>query len=291
MSSPSPKPNPRPVLFIGGGNMAGAIIRGALRAGVIASHSTVVAEPEESRRRELSELGLVTAPSAASALVALVQVELGVRSGPSGAIVLAIKPQMLGTVIESTPALSDHPRLMVSIMAGATRESLRLAMPGDHRIARVMPNLPISIGKGMTAIAEDPALPPDDARWIEILFNAGGDTILIDESLMDAFTAVAGSGPAYLFYLAEAMERAAHSIGFDPQTARRVVRQTITGAASLMSGENSDPASLRSAVTSKGGTTHAACTTLDREGVMEAFTQALTAARDRGRELSGARPM
>lgn len=290
MTSPSPKPNPRPVLFIGGGNMAGAIIRGALRAGVIASHSTVVAEPDESRRRELSELGLVTAPNAASALVALAQVELGVRSGPSGAIVLAIKPQMLSTVIESTPALSDARRLVVSIMAGATRESLGSAIPGGHRIARVMPNLPISIGKGMTAIAEDPALPPEDTRWIESLFNAGGATIRIDESLMDAFTAVAGSGPAYLFYLAEAMERAAHSIGFDPKTARRLVRQTIVGAASLMSGDDADPASLRSAVTSKGGTTHAACTTLDREGVMEAFTKALTAARDRGRELSGARP-
>ncbi len=266
--------------------MAGAIIRGALRAGVIASHTTVVAEPLEARRRELAELGLVTAPDASAALVSLREVEAGNQSAPTGAIVLAVKPQMLAAVIASTPSLQAQSRLIVSIMAGVTRESLARTIPGDHRFARVMPNMPISIGKGMTALAEDPTLPSEESLWIERLFNAGGSTIRIPESLMDAFTAVAGSGPAYLFYLAEAMERAAGAIGFDPQTSRLLVRQTLVGAASLMSGDDADPAALRAAVTSKGGTTHAACSALDSARVMEAFTKALTAARDRGQELS-----
>lgn len=283
-----PKVAPRPVLFIGGGNMAGAIIRGALKTGVLASHATIVAEPVESRRRELSMLGVITAPDATAALHAISQVELGTRTGPAGAIVLAVKPQMLADVIASTPAFAAFaPRLVVSIMAGVTREKLIHSLPGSHRIARVMPNLPISVGKGMTAIADDPALPPEDAKWVDRLFSAGGATVHLQEELMDAFTAVAGSGPAYLFYLAEALERAAHSIGFEPETARLIVRQTLDGAASLMTSDALDPATLRAAVTSKGGTTHAACTMLDNAGVMGAFTRALTAARDRGRELSG----
>lgn len=277
----------RPVLFLGGGNMAGAIIRGGLRAGVIASHATVVAEPIEAKRRELSGMGVVVAPDAERGLESLRLVEAGTRSGATGALVLAVKPQMLDEVVRTTPALASvgtAERLVVSIMAGVGRGRLARTLAPTARVARVMPNLPIGVGKGMTAIAEDVAMPTEDVRWIERLFGAGGETVLLREEMMDAFTAVAGSGPAYLFYVAEAMERAAVGIGFEADTARRIVRQTLVGASALMD-EGADPAALRAAVTSKGGTTHAACTALDESGVMAAFGRALTAARDRGREL------
>lgn len=279
----------RPVLFIGGGNMAGAIIRGGLRAGVISSHITVVAEPIEAKRRELAGMGVVVAPDAERGLELLRLVETATRCGATGALVLAVKPQMLAEVVRMTPALASvgtAERLVVSIMAGVRRSRLAAALAPTSRVARVMPNLPIGVGKGMTAIAEDAAMPVEDVRWIERLFGAGGETVLLREEMMDAFTAVAGSGPAYLFYVAEAMERAAIGIGFEAEMARRIVRQTLVGAGALMD-EGADPAALRAAVTSRGGTTHAACSALDEAGVMAAFSRALTAARDRGRELGG----
>lgn len=267
--------------------MAGAIVRGGLRAGVIASHATVVAEPIEARRRELSAMGVVVAPDAERGVESLRMVESGTNSGATGVIVLAVKPQMLPEVARTTPALcglATAERLVVSIMAGVGRGRASSFLAPTARVARVMPNLPIGVGKGMTAIAEDSAMPEDDVRWVERLFGAGGETVVLPEPMMDAFTAVAGSGPAYLFYIAEAMERAAIEIGFEAGMARRIVRQTLVGASALMD-EEVDPAALRAAVTSKGGTTHAACTALDESGVMEAFARALAAARDRGREL------
>src|SRR5690606_30719943 len=129
---------------------------------------------------------------------------------------------------------------------------------------------------------------PADAAFARTLFGAVGETVDLDEALMDAFTAVAGSGPAYLFYLAEAMARAAEGVGFDAATADRLVRATIVGAAGLLDADRGRPASeLRALVTSRGGTTAAATQRLDDAGVAEAFERAIVAARDRGRELAG----
>lgn len=276
---------PLPALFVGGGNMATAIITGGLRSGVLASHTTIVAEPDESKRKALSAIGVVTAPDAARGLESLALVEVATRS--TGAVVLAVKPQVLPRVVEDTPALKGMAdRLAVSIMAGMTRDRVRTLLGGTWRVARVMPNLPIGVGKGMTAITEDGSMAPAEVAWIERLFGAGGKSVHLPEAMMDAFTAVAGSGPAYLFYLAEALERGAIGIGFDREVAREIVRQTLVGAAALLDRGGEDPSALRAAVTSKGGTTNAACTTLDSAGVMEAFARALRAARDRGAELS-----
>ncbi|MBX3316364.1 MAG: pyrroline-5-carboxylate reductase [Phycisphaeraceae bacterium] len=281
----------RPALFIGGGNMAAAIVRSGLRSGVLAAPSTIVAEPEESRRAELSMLGIIAVPDATRGIESMLLIETAHHCHGMGAVVLAVKPQVLGTVASTTPSLGSlGPRCFVSIMAGVTSARLAASLPaphgGSHRFVRVMPNLPISVGKGMTAIAQSASIDAHDRDWTESLFASGGDTVVLPEELIDAFTAVAGSGPAYVFYIAEAMERAAQSVGFDAKTARAIVRQTINGAASLLSDANTDPSALRQAVTSKGGTTHAACSVLDSSGVMEAFARAIVAARDRGRELS-----
>src|SRR5690606_13250813 len=154
-------------------------------------------------------------------------------------------------------------------------------------VVRAMPNLPARIRQGATAICLGDGAAPGDDDFALALFRGIGPLVLrIDESLMDAFTAVAGSGPAYLFYLAEAMTRAATELGFDAPAAREIVKATLAGSASLLAQSSESPADLRAAVTSKGGTTEAATTVLDNAGVMNAIVRAITAARDRGRELA-----
>lgn len=309
----------RPALFVGGGNMALAIITGALKGGVLASHQTVVVDPSEEKRAALAAMGVLTAADAEEGArilgqvermaggergVAEGQVEEGAEGVRGGAVVLAVKPQMLGVVAaEWRERLGEGSRLIVSILAGTTREGLRGVLGERHRYVRTMPNLPLSVGMGMTALAEDASIDAEAFAWVERLFGAAGKTVRIDESMMDAFTALAGSGPAYLFYLAEAMARAGARVGFDPAQAGMIAVQTIAGATEMLvrdgagkaGGVQADVvsavqevvgAALRAAVTSKGGTTHAACTTLDALGVMEAFARAIEAARDRGRELA-----
>ena len=163
---------------------------------------------------------------------------------------------------------------------------VRSALGGRARVIRVMPNTPAQLRRGVSAIAIGEGASEDDAQFAVALFESVGEVVRVDESMIDAFTALAGSGPAYVFYLAEAMMRAGVEIGFDEATADRIVRGTIAGSAALLS-DSTDrkPIDLRAAVTSKGGTTFAATQSLDASGAMDAIVRAIIAARDRGREL------
>jgi pyrroline-5-carboxylate reductase len=151
-----------------------------------------------------------------------------------------------------------------------------------------MPKLPASVSKGVTAIAPARGATPSDVARVRTLFHAVGQAMELSEDLFDAFTAVAGSGPAYVFLLAEAMERAAIELGLDPGLAPMIVRDTIAGASELLSRSSMSPRDLRDSVTSAGGTTAAALGVLDGEGVLEATVRAIAAARDRSRELGKA---
>ena len=175
--------------------------------------------------------------------------------------------------------------LVISILAGTKSERISDAMGEGARVVRVMPNTPASVGLGMSAIAGSGSSTDGDVEIAKTLMGGVGETVEIDESMMDAFTAVAGSGPAYVFYLVEAMTKAAVSLGFDAKLARRIVEQTVIGSSELLKVSDEDAAELRSRVTSKNGTTYAATTTMDERGVMDAIVAALTAARDRGVEL------
>jgi len=272
----------KPLLFIGGGNMAHAIISGAIGSGVLDSSMVAVLDPDADRRM-MFETGVAGMQEAFGWLS-----EAGQRGCEGCGIVLAVKPQMLSQAVEPIPGLIEglgcEPSV-ISILAGTRSEQISNAMHGHGRVVRVMPNTPAQLGQGMTAIAETASSTPADMELADRLFGAVGETVRIDESMMDAFTAVAGSGPAYVFYLVEAMTKAAESLGFDAGTARRVVEQTVTGSASLLCASDDDAATLRGRVTSKNGTTHAATTTLDERRVMDAFVEALAAARDRGVEL------
>lgn len=265
------------LVVMGGGNMARAIIRGTISARVIHPDNIVVCEPESPKRALLETLGVWATASHAQAME---------RLAPGGRVLLAVKPQSLSALAEQIRPLIASGRLVISILAGVRIETIESALGlSKGRVIRAMPNLPASVQLGMTALAVPTDTTSGDAAFVDSLFGAVGKTVRVSEELLDAFTALSGSGPAYVFYLAEAMEKAAVRAGFAPPEAGQIVRQTLLGASTLLAGSAEAPAALRAAVTSKGGTTEAAVSVLEREGVMGAVVDAILAARDRGRAL------
>lgn len=273
-----------PLAVIGGGVMAQSIIRGGLDAGVLAATGVAVAEPEGAKRDLLRSWGVTACRDAGEAARWLVGAE---PNAGAGQVLLAVKPQSFeAAAAQLRPAIGPARRVILTIMAGVTTERVRASL-GEHvAVVRLMPNLPVRVRRSTTAVAPGSGTQDGDEQFAVELFGAVGRTITITESLMDAFTAVAGSGPAYLFYLAEALTKAAMGVGFDRDTAEWIVRWTLAGSAALLDATDQPPEALRSAVTSKGGTTAAAVAVLDQARVMDAFTRAITAARDRGRDLA-----
>lgn len=267
------------LVIIGGGNMAGAMVRGAIGARVVEPGEVVVCEPDAGKRSEFERAGVRATGVHAEALAAL---------RGDGQVMLAVKPQMLSAVVEQMRgAWPEREVVVITVLAGTPTAKVRAALGGNVRVVRAMPNIAASVGRSATALCLGAGARAGDDAFAEQVFRGVGTLVVrIDEELMDAFTAVASSGLAYVFYLAEGMMRAAQDLGFDAATADRAVRETIAGAAAMMGSSGEAPAALRAAVTSKGGTTAAAVGVLDGRGVMEAIVAALTAARDRGRELS-----
>lgn len=260
--------------FLGCGNMGMAVLRGALASGALRADTTLVVEASAERRAQAQALGVRTSAGAA---------------GAAGCtqFLLAVKPQHFEAVASELPAappLGDGSRLAISLMAGWSSESISSRL-GDARVVRTMPNLPAQVGRGVTAIAASILATPDDVALVERLFGGVGRTVRVREDQLDAVTAVSGSGPAYLFLLAEAEVAAAQALGFDAQTARALVTGTIEGAAAMLAASAESPAALRAQVTSKGGTTEAALAVFERDGFMPMVQRALEAARDRGAAL------
>lgn len=264
--------------FIGGGNMARALVQGGVASGdeVLSASRLAVVEPEAEKRRWFTGLGVRTLAHPR---------ELAGVIGPESQLLLAVKPQSLKDAAADLVGL-DLNRVVITILAGVHSRRVREALGGTPRVVRAMPNTPARVGEGATAIAlGESAHPGDEALALRLFHGVGPLAIRIDESLMDAFTAVAASGPAYFFYLAEAMTSAAIRLGFDAVLADRIVRQTLLGSAHLLREAAESAPELRGMVTSKGGTTEAAIKVLEASGQMDALIRALTAARDRGREL------
>lgn len=258
--------------FVGGGRMGEALIAGALSSGRPAD-SIVVVEASASRCSELTNRYAVTATQSVAALVG------------STTVILAVKPQQIAEVCHEIADQLLPNALVVSVAAGTTIAALASALPG-HPIVRVMPNTPALIGRGMSAVCIGDGVSDDDLADLLGLLRSVGEVVVVDESQMDAVTAVSGSGPAYAFYLAEAMESAGQSLGLSPEVARQLVAQTLAGAGDLLARSQRDPAALRADVTSPGGTTQAAIASLDHDAVHGAIERAVLAAADRSRELS-----
>lgn len=262
--------------IIGAGNMGMAILRGGIEAGVLSAQAIVVADVEPDRRDEAARLGCQTTADVAD-----------LRDARQ--LILAVKPQGFGDVAQTLGRLKS-PTVVISIMAGLGSREIRAALGPSARVVRVMPNTPCQVGAGMAAIAMGEGAEPGDETLAVGIFEALGRTVIVDEALMHAVTAVSGSGPAYVFLLAEAMEQAGVGLGLDRNTARLLVRQTIFGAGKLLAESGRTPSELRAAVTSPGGTTEAALREMDRRELPEIVRTAVIAARDRGVELSSEDP-
>jgi pyrroline-5-carboxylate reductase len=263
-------PDDRALLIVGGGRMGEALLGGLLAAGRPAD-DLVVVEVSPSRRDEL-----------ASAHPGVRVVDAPV---PVASAVLAVKP---GDVAGSARAVADAgARRVLSVAAGVTTRAIEAAAGERLRVVRAMPNTPALIGAGAAAISPGSAAGEEDLAWAEEILGAVGVVVRVPETALDAVTGLSGSGPAYVFLVAEAMTDAGVLAGLPRDVAETLAFQTLLGSARLLSDGDAGPAALRAAVTSPGGTTAAGLRELERHGVRAAFLDAVMAAAERSRELGG----
>ena len=246
---------------------------GGLRRSGRAADGILVVEPSEIQRAKLAQDLGVVAQAAADA-----------RLAAARTVVWAVKPQIFS--LAAAPCAPFVGRaLQVSVMAGVRSDAIARAS-GSSRVVRSMPNTPALIGRGIAGLHALAAVDGAERAEVEALFAPTGQFLWVDrEEDLDAVTALSGSGPAYVFYMLEAMVHAGTEMGLTAAQARRLALATFDGAAALAAASSETPEALRAQVTSKGGTTHAAIMTLDASGVKDAFVRALHAARDRAREL------
>lgn len=260
------------IAFIGGGNMASAIIGGLRQHGQPAEQILVV-EPQQATREVLLAQHGVQAQEAADARLAQADV-----------VVWAVKPQLFQQAAAPVVAWT-LPSLHLSIAAGIPTRSLSSWL-GSQRIVRAMPNTPALVGKGMTGLFALPQVGAEDRERIAWITSAIGQSLWVnDEAQLDAVTALSGSGPAYVFYFLEAMRDAGVQMGLEPEQAYHLALATFEGGSALAAQSDESPEILRQHVTSKGGTTFAATTTMDELGVKASFIQAMQAAQKRAQEL------
>jgi pyrroline-5-carboxylate reductase len=267
--------NPSSIAFIGGGNMAGALIGGLLKAGR-APASIQVVEPSAAQRQRLAQQFGIVALAGADATLAAAEM-----------VVWAVKPQLFAEA--ATPCAEFVAgALQLSVMAGIRSDAIARAS-GSARVVRAMPNTPALIGQGIAGLFARAGVSAAERAAVEQVLAPTGELLwLPNEKDLDAVTALSGSGPAYVFYFVEAMMQAAVDMGLSEAQGRTLALSTFAGATALARQSHETPAQLRERVTSKGGTTHAAISLLEADGVKPAFIRALRAAQQRARELGDA---
>jgi pyrroline-5-carboxylate reductase len=266
------------LLLIGAGKMGGAMLDGWLKSGLSAAKVTVVDPHPSQRLSELAQSGLslVATPEDVTA--------------KADTIVLATKPQSLDHAAPALQAAAHAGTLLISILAGKTIANLRARAPLVRAIVRAMPNTPAAVGRGITGCAASPEVTEQQRSQATSLLEAIGQVEwVLDEPLIDAVTALSGSGPAYIFHLVESMAAAGEAVGLPADLALRLARRTVEGAGELLfQNQASSAATLRQNVTSPGGTTAAALEILmGPDGLTPLMTRAVRAARHRAEKLSG----
>ncbi len=264
--------DPQAIAFIGGGNMASALIGGLRRQGLEGDLIEVVEPLAEQRQRLQAQWGVRTCEQAHPGL------------GRAALVVWAIKPQIFA---EAATQAAPHTRqaLHLSVAAGISTDSMATWL-GSQRIVRAMPNTPALIGRGITGLYARPDVSGEERLRIEAVISTTGEQLWLgQEDQLNTVTALSGSGPAYVFYFLEAMMEAGIGMGLTPQQARQLALATFGGAAALAQGSEESPQQLRARVTSKGGTTHAAISAMDAAGLKQHFMAAMAAAQARAREL------
>jgi pyrroline-5-carboxylate reductase len=257
------------LLVVGGGKMGSALLSGLITAGWAPLEDLAVSEPDPAQRRRL----------------AAAHPGLPVADGPvpADAALLAVKPDVAESVLRTLAAVGI--RRVLSIVAGLSTARLEAALqPGDV-VVRAMPNTPSLVGSGVAGMAGGSAATAADLEWAEAILGSVGTVVRLPERHLDAVTGVSGSGPAYIFLVAEAMIEGGVSAGLTREVSRQLVVGTLLGSARMLAETGDDPAELRAAVTSPGGTTAAALRTLEFKAVRSAFIEAVAAATERSKQL------
>ncbi len=263
------------LVFIGAGNMAEALIKGLIGQGVLPGSCITATDVRAERLAEMeTRFGILTSRDNRAAVA------------DASVIVLAVKPQQMTDVLAELKASLPKTALVISIAAGKKCATFETAIGDGTHVIRVMPNTPALVGAGASAICRGRWATEDDLATAEKLLAAVGLVVRTEESMMDAVTALSGSGPAYVFYLAEMMLEAAKRMGMDGAVARQLTAATICGAAKLIMSTSDAPSVLRDRVTSKGGTTAAALAVMSERKVFDAVVDAVLAAEKRSKELS-----
>lgn len=260
--------------FVGGGNMAGALVRGLLHSHTVTADRIRVADVDEDRRRDLSErYGVATSDDN----------EAVVRD--SDVVVLAVKPQILDRVLGQVGAGLAPQALVVSIAAGVPLDALEARLPPGARVVRSMPNTAAIALAGATAIAPGTHATKDDLAVAKALFDAVGRCVVLDETLLDAVTGLSGSGPAYVMVMIEALADGGVKVGLGRDVALLLAAQTVYGAAKLQLETGEHPGRLKDMVTSPGGTAIAGLHTLEAGGLRRTLIDAVEAAATRSAQL------
>ena len=260
--------------FIGGGNMGRAMAGALIKKGVCAGDAVLVVEPEAKGRQACTALGCRVANVA------------GPELSQAAVVVLAVKPQVSAEVLAQLKPHLTPSQVVVSIMAGVTLASLRTVL-GDVPLVRVMPNTPAQVGLGMSVYHAAVGVSTMQRQLVARMLDASGASLEVDsEDGIDAATAISGSGPAYVFYFAEHCMAAAQDLGFSEEQATLLVRQTLLGATHLWESAGLPPATLRTQVTSKGGTTAAALAHFELQEVGPRLQGGLQQAYKRAKELA-----
>ena len=252
--------------IIGGGNMGEALIKG------LNGHGLFVCEANPARARYLKNKYKVNIAQLSDAVS---KAEL---------IVFAVKPQDMAEALKQVKQLGD--KLYISIAAGLTTKFFENHLGGKPKVVRAMPNMPALIGEGITGICAGRFAKPVDLKLAQTVLAAVGETVIVKEAMMDAVTAVSGSGPAYVFLFVEQWMAAAKKLGFKEEESKRFIYQTLIGSAHLLVKSAFDPGTLRAKVTSKGGTTQAAMDVFQNGKFDQIFQKALLAAKNRSKELA-----
>lgn len=265
--------------FLGAGSMNGSILRGVLAAGTEAGRVRATTRSASSAEALHEETGVEVFAGESDPEAN--------RKAVAGAdiVLLGVKPYaILDLAREVAPAL-DPSTVVVSVAAGVTLDALQKALPDGQPVVRCMPNTPSSVGRGALSVTPGEHTSAEQLAQVKDVLATVGTVVEVPEHLIRAVTGVSGSGPAYVFYLAEAMQQAGEKLGLDPETARVLAKETVSGAGELLAPDDADPAALRRAVTSPGGTTEQAITTFDEKGLRDIVAAGAEASATKGDEM------
>ncbi len=264
--------------FIGSGNMGEALIKGLLAVGLVPPESIYATDVRLERLKQLDRQYGIRVLADNRDLVREADV-----------MILAVKPQIIDAVLKEIAGALTARKLVISIAAGVPTRRIREHLPKGARLVRVMPNTPALVLEGATAIAKADGLQPGDLETVQEIFGAVGKVVVVDEELMDAVTALSGSGPAYVALVVESLADGGVNMGLDRATAMTLAVQTVLGAAKLLLETGTHPGQLKDMVSSPGGTSIAGIAALEEGGVRRTFIRAVERATERSRELGRGR--